>query len=46
MFGEIARLKLTWSEVPITVIYTDHSKAKGQSIPNGFRMIARFLLKN
>lgn len=46
IIGEIYRNKLTFVEVPITVIYTDYSKGKkGQSIANGFRMLARFVFK-
>lgn len=53
MLGEIRRNKLSVGEVPITVIYTEHSQGKtthsagkGQNILNGFWMIVRFLLKH
>ena len=31
ILSEIARLGLTWTEVPVRIRYTDHSRAKGQS---------------
>ena len=43
IIGEIYRHGLSWKEVPISVIYTEHSLKKGQSIANGFRMVMRFL---
>ncbi|HLP79786.1 MAG TPA: glycosyltransferase family 2 protein, partial [Acidobacteriota bacterium] len=46
IIGEINRNNLSVSEVPITVIYTEHSQSKGQSIVNGFKMIARFVLRS
>lgn len=45
MIGEIFEKKLSYKEVPIKVIYSVHSKSKGQSIGNGFRMIFRFIFK-
>jgi polyprenyl-phospho-N-acetylgalactosaminyl synthase len=45
IIGEIKRNKLSYTEVPIKVIYSSHSQSKGQSIANGFRMIARFLFR-
>lgn len=45
IIGEIHKNKLSCIEVPIEVIYTDHSKAKGQSILNGFKMIFRFMFR-
>jgi len=45
IIGEIKRNNLTHTEVPIEVIYTAHSKAKGQNFWNAFKMIARFLIK-
>ena len=40
--GEIKKHDLSYKEVPIKVIYTDHSKSKGQNIKEGFLMILRF----
>lgn len=45
IIGEIKRHKLSILEVPIKVIYSEHSQSKGQSITNGFRMIFRFLFR-
>ncbi|MFW5704356.1 MAG: glycosyltransferase family 2 protein [Nanoarchaeota archaeon] len=45
IIGEIYANKLKFKEVPIKVIYTDHSRAKGQSIKNGFKMIGRFIMR-
>lgn len=46
MIGEIYKHNLSFIEVPIKVIYTDHSQSKGQSFRNGFKMIWRLLLGN
>ncbi len=49
IIGEIKRNGLSWKEVPIKVIYSDHSmgnKGSGQSVWNGFRMILRFIFRN
>ena len=45
IIGEIYKHKLTVKEVPIEVIYTNHSIGKGQSIKNGFKMIFKFILR-
>ncbi len=45
IIGEIKRNRLSHREVPIKVIYTEHSKAKGQSIGNGFKMIMKFIFR-
>lgn len=45
IIGEIHKNKLLVKEVPIEVIYTNHSKSKGQSILNGFKMILRFMFR-
>ena len=45
MIGEIYRNNLSFKEVPIKVIYTDHSQSKGQSFSNGIKMIWKFLLR-
>lgn len=45
IIGEIRRHKLSYTEVPIKVIYSDHSQSKGQSVINGFRMVMRFLFR-
>lgn len=45
ILGEIHRNKLSVKEVPIKVIYTQHSLSKGQSFGNGFKMLARFIFR-
>ncbi|HPM28000.1 MAG TPA: glycosyltransferase family 2 protein [bacterium] len=48
MIGEIRRLRLKYTEVPVKVIYSQYSIKKGQSIFNGvnilLKMIVRFIL--
>lgn len=39
--GEAARLKLRVVEVPITVVYTEYSKSKGQSITASIKTLGR-----
>ncbi len=41
---EIARDRLKYVEVPVTITYSDYSKAKGQSTLNSFRILWRMLL--
>ncbi|MCD6156584.1 MAG: glycosyltransferase family 2 protein [Candidatus Atribacteria bacterium] len=43
MISEIARLKLSWREVPISTVYTSYSLSKGQNWRNGFKTLARLL---
>lgn len=48
ILGECYRNSLNIKEVPIKVIYTNHSLGKvqtGQSISNGFKMVFKFLFK-
>ena len=42
LLGEVKKHDLRLKEVPIRVIYTDHSQQKGQSIMKGFKMLWRF----
>lgn len=46
--GEIGLHNLVVSEVPIKILYSNHSMGKGhgQSIGNGFRMVFKFLFRN
>lgn len=44
-FSEIKRLNLRLAEVPIKVIYTDYSKAKGQANSNAVNVIWKLLLR-
>lgn len=39
ILSEIARSKLKYKEVPVTIRYTEYSKAKGQSISNAFNIL-------
>ncbi len=40
----IRRNKLTYIEMPCTIVYTDYSKAKGQSIFNSINIILEYLI--
>ena len=42
----LARSKLTVAEVPVTVLYTDYSKAKGQSLINGVNILFDLSLRS
>lgn len=42
---EIKRNKLRYKEVPVTILYTEHSKRKGQSSLNSFRILWQ-MIKN
>lgn len=44
-FAEIKKHKLRLAEVPIRVIYTDYSLAKGQKASNAFAIVFRLLLR-
>lgn len=37
--SEVARTGLSWREVPVEVVYTDYSKAKGQSLWNSVNIL-------
>ena len=39
--GEAARLKLRLVEVPVTVIYTEYSMSKGQSVGTSLKTLAK-----
>lgn len=39
ILSQISRLKLTYCEVPVNVLYTQYSMAKGQSLVNGIDII-------
>ena len=41
---EIKKKKLRYKEIPITVLYTEYSKARGQSNWNAFRILYKMLL--
>jgi glycosyltransferase involved in cell wall biosynthesis len=44
-FNEIKRHRLRFAEVPITVIYTQYSKAKGQSSWNALKIVFKLILR-
>jgi len=39
ILSEIARNKLTYREVPVTIRYTEYSKSKGQSVSNAINIL-------
>lgn len=43
IIDEIAQKKIKFKEVPVTIIYSDYSKAKGQSIFNSIKIALRLL---
>ncbi|MFA6918699.1 MAG: glycosyltransferase family 2 protein [Patescibacteria group bacterium] len=45
LLHEISRLKLKYREVPVTIVYTEYSKKKGQSIFNAFNIIWDLIFK-
>lgn len=45
IFGEIQRLGLKYSEVPIRVVYTDYSLQKGQSNSNSIPVLFRLIIR-
>lgn len=42
---QLGQMKLSWGEYPVQVLYTDYSKAKGQSIFNSVNIIFDLLVK-
>ena len=44
--GYLARSQLEVTEVPVTVLYTDYSKAKGQSLINGVNILFDLSLRS
>ena len=44
--GYLARSELEVTEVPVTVLYTDYSKAKGQSLINGVNILFDLSLRS
>ena len=42
---EIAKKKIRFKEIPVTILYTDYSKAKGQSTWNAFSIFFRMIFK-
>jgi glycosyltransferase involved in cell wall biosynthesis len=44
ILSQIAKLKLRCSEAPVTVVYTDYSKAKGQSAFGSIRILTDLII--
>jgi glycosyltransferase involved in cell wall biosynthesis len=44
MLAQIAALKLTYKEVPVTVSYSDYSLQKGQRLSGAFRVLADLVI--
>jgi glycosyltransferase involved in cell wall biosynthesis len=42
---QIAKMKKVWVEHPVEIIYTDYSKAKGQSLLNGVNILAELFFR-
>ena len=42
---QVGRTGLPWAEHPVHVLYTDYSKAKGQSLINSVNILVDTLLK-
>ena len=42
---EIAKKRLRYKEVPVTIIYTDYSQEKGQSTLNAFKIFTKTILR-
>jgi len=45
LLQEISRHKLKYKEVPVTIVYTDYSKRKGQSVFNAFNILWDLIIK-
>lgn len=46
ILGEIKKKKLKYKEIPVTIKYTDYSKAKGQSWTKSFELGLRMIIRN
>jgi glycosyltransferase involved in cell wall biosynthesis len=44
IIDEIAKKKIRFKEVPVTITYTEYAKAKGQSIFNSIKIASRLIL--
>ena len=45
IIDEIARKKISFTEVPVTIDYTEYSREKGQSMFNSVKIFLKMLLK-
>ena len=46
VFSEISNHHLKFIEIPIKVIYSDHSKSKGQSVANSINILIKLITNN
>ena len=42
--AQLARSKMKWLEFPVTIIYTDYSRSKGQSLLNSINILVELLM--
>ncbi|MFM9877851.1 MAG: glycosyltransferase family 2 protein [Rhodoglobus sp.] len=45
LIEQVGELKATWAEYPTHIVYTDYSKAKGQSLLNSINILVELLFK-
>lgn len=45
LVNQIANMKVRWVEHPVEIIYTDYSKAKGQSLLNAVNIVAELFFR-
>lgn len=45
LVNQIAAMKIRWVEHPVEIIYTDYSKAKGQSLLNAVNIVAELFFR-
>jgi len=42
---ELGRTRLPWKEYPVELLYTDYSKAKGQSVLNSVNILVDLVVR-
>jgi hypothetical protein len=42
--SQLGKMKLPWKEFPVEVLYTDYSKAKGQSVFNSVNILVDLIV--
>jgi len=45
IIDEIAKKNIKYKEVPVTIVYTDYSQSKGQSVLNSINIAAKLILR-
>lgn len=45
IISEIKKNKIKYVEVPVTIVYTDYSMQKGQSLFNAFKILSKMIIK-